>query len=197
LVPTDPADWPAWCDLFCWQPGPETEENELAARLAVIAPVPDPHAVAGALAEIRNTAAAIGDQPWSNPRHLERAAAILEAAIAGVRTVKTPTAPPPDDEPCLEHRVQSRAFKLGPHNADTCPYCTGTEPRIQLPPDPEPEPFEPTAEDLAEYRAWCAEVDARQQDEMDARREADYLDQLDREHRFTDADLAACGLPVG
>jgi hypothetical protein len=75
------------------------------------------------------------------------------------------------NEPCLEYRIQSRAFKLRPHDPLTCPWCSESLPENS----PEPEPFrpspadiawlneghpgDPTPEDWADYRAWCEEVD--------------------------------------
>ena len=38
---------------------------------------------------------------------------------------------------------------------------------------------EPSESDIAEYREWCAMVDARDEDARDARREMEYQDSLD------------------
>lgn len=59
------------------------------------------------------------------------------------------------------------------------------------------EPYDPTEQDLAGYRAWCLEVDRRNQDLEDAYRECDYMDILEGIAQFTDQDLEAAGLPVG
>ena len=56
---------------------------------------------------------------------------------------------------------------------------------------------EPTEQDLADYRAWCLEVDRRNQDLEDARRASEYLDMVEGYARFTDDDLEAAGLAVG
>jgi len=39
--------------------------------------------------------------------------------------------------------------------------------------------YEPTAQDWADYRAWCREQDLRDRDMMDAHREMEYQDMLD------------------
>jgi hypothetical protein len=66
------------------------------------------------------------------------------------------------------------------------------------PPPAEPSPYEPTEEDWSDFRRCCEEVDARNRDRDDADREAAFLEMLEREHKFTDRDLAeSCGLQVG
>jgi hypothetical protein len=103
---------------------------------------------------------------------LDNAADVL-SELAAVRIVPDPTLPRPDeDEPCLEHTVQSRAFKLRRHDSRSCPYCTGREPRISL--------------------------RITDQDWLDAERESEYAAIREAESRFTDQDLAeTCGLPPG
>jgi hypothetical protein len=65
-------------------------------------------------------------------------------------------------------------------------------------------PFEPTAEDWDDYRAWAAEVDARwcaleqaEEDYAEAMALADIYDHLERERGYSDYDLQAAGLPPG
>jgi hypothetical protein len=65
---------------------------------------------------------------------------------------------------------------------------------------PEPEPFQPTAVDLAQFAAWCQMVE-EELDEISNREETrrllDLADIQAEESRISDDDLRAAGLPVG
>jgi hypothetical protein len=72
-------------------------------------------------------------------------------------------------------------------------------------PEPQPEPFEPSAADLADYAAWCAEREAADFDLWMEGLAAEHdrltggIDprSLLDPHRLTDDDLARAGLAVG
>lgn len=57
--------------------------------------------------------------------------------------------------------------------------------------------LEPSATDWADYCTWCRELEAREQDLEDARRQAEWEEIMERASLFTDADARAAGLAVG
>lgn len=69
-----------------------------------------------------------------------------------------------------------------------CGSCAGKQHQAQTPAPALNAPLEavqavtePTAQDWADFGAWCLEVDLRDQDLQDAHRELEYQDMLDAE----------------
>jgi hypothetical protein len=66
-----------------------------------------------------------------------------------------------------------------------------SEPEVE-----EPEPYQPTDADWADYRQWSEALE-RRRDYEEAMEFADCLEAREDADRYTDRDLEAAGLPVG